>query len=399
MQAPQHITIDAMVIGAGPAGLMAAQMISDAGYSVTVIEAKPSLARKFLMAGKSGLNLTKDEATATLLNQYGEAAVFLRPMITDFDARAVQNWSRSLGQDVFTGSSGRVFPTSMKGSPLLRAWLLKLEDAGVNLKRRWRWIALEQRQFVFETPDGLRRVTPKVAVLALGGGSWRRLGSDGEWSRLLAQAGVEIVPFSPANVGLKADWSAHMQPHFGAPIKNIQLRAGSYHTRGEFVISGKGLEGSGIYSMSKPVRQGETLLLDFFPDFSLDELQHKLQQPRGKASTSNYLRKTLGLTGSRLALLLEFIKPLTIDTGLAAQLKSCPIKHAGFRNIDEAISTAGGISLHAVDDTLALNALPGVYCAGEMLDWEAPTGGYLLTACLATGRWAGLAASTQLTRL
>ncbi len=396
MQAPQHSSTDALIIGAGPAGLMAAQMISDAGHRVMVIEAKPSLARKFLMAGKSGLNLTKDEATSTLLSHYGEAAEFLRPIITDFDAKAVQNWSRSLGQEVFTGSSGRVFPCSMKGSPLLRAWIRQLENANVILKRRWRWTALEQQHFLFETPDGLHRVTPGVTVLALGGASWRRLGSDGQWSGLLAETGVEIVPFSPANVGLRADWSEHMQPHFGAPVKNIQLQAGSYRTRGDFVISRKGLEGSGIYSMSKPIRQGATLLLDFFPDLSLDELRAKLKRPRGKASRSNYLRKTLGLTGSRLALLQEFIKPLTIDAGLASQLKSCPVRHEGFRDIDEAISTAGGVSLQAVDDTLALKALPDVYCAGEMLDWEAPTGGYLLTACLATGRWAGLAASAKL---
>lgn len=398
MQASRHTSINALVIGAGPAGLMAAQMISEAGHQVMVVEAKPSLARKFLMAGKSGLNLTTDETTDTLLNHYGEAAEFLRPMIHDFDASAVQKWSRALGQDVFTGSSGRVFPVSMKGSPLLRAWLVKLENSGVVLKRRWRWTALEQRQFLFETPDGLHRVTPEVTVLALGGASWRRLGSDGEWTGRLAEAGVEIVAFSPANVGLKADWSHYMRPHFGAPVKNIQLLAGSYQTRGEFVISSRGLEGSGIYSMSKPIRQGATLLLDFFPDLDLDELRQKLQQPRGKASTSNYLRKTLGLTGSRLALLQEFIRPLTIDAGLASLLKSCPVRHAGFRDIDEAISTAGGVSLRAVDDRLALKALPDVYCAGEMLDWEAPTGGYLLTACLATGRWAGLAASAQLAR-
>ena len=398
MQAPQHSSTDALIIGAGPAGLMAAQMISDAGFRVMVVEAKSSLARKFLMAGKSGLNLTKNESTSTLLGHYGEAAEFLRPMISDFDAKAVQNWSRSLGQEVFTGSSGRVFPCAMKGSPLLRAWILKLETANVTLKTKWRWAALEQQQFLFKTPDGLHRVTPGVTVLALGGASWRRLGSDGEWSGLLAGTGVEMVPFSPANVGLRADWSEHMQSHFGAPVKNIQLQAGSYRTRGDFVISRKGLEGSGIYSMSKPIRQGAPLLLDFFPDLSVDELRAKLTRPRGKASRSNYLRKTLGLTGSRLALVQEFIQPLTIDAGLASKLKSCPVRHEGFRDIDEAISTAGGVSLLAVDDTLALKALPDVYCAGEMLDWEAPTGGYLLTACLATGRWAGLAASAKLAR-
>lgn len=398
MQAAQYSTTGALIIGAGPAGLMAAQMISDAGFPVMVAEAKSSLARKFLMAGKSGLNLTKNEPASALLSHYAEAEDFLRPMINDFDGEAVQSWSRSLGQEVFTGSSGRVFPCAMKGSPLLRAWIRKLETADVTLKRKWRWTGIDQQQFLFETPDGLHRVTPGVTVLALGGASWRRLGSDGEWSGLLAAAGVELLPFSPANVGLRAHWSQHMQAHFGAPVKNIELQAGSYRTRADFVISRKGLEGSGIYSMSRPIRLGAPLLLDFFPDLSLDELRAKLTRPRGKASRSNYLRKTLGLTGSRLALVQEFIQPLVIDAGLASILKSCPVRHEGFRDIDEAISTAGGVSLQAVDNTLALKALPDVFCAGEMLDWEAPTGGYLLTACLATGRWAGLAASAKLAR-
>jgi uncharacterized flavoprotein (TIGR03862 family) len=284
----------------------------------------------------------------------------------------------------------------MKASPLLRSWLQSLEKSGVTLKRRWRWTDLQGQQFVFETPDGVQLVTPRVAVLALGGASWRRLGSDGEWARLLLAAGVELAAFSPANVGLRVAWSAHMRAHFGVPVKNTQLQAGSDRTRGEFVIAREGLEGSGVYSMSRSIRQGAGLFIDFFPDIGLEQLQLKLKRPRGKASMSNYLRKTLGLTGSRLALLQEFMRPLRQDTELASHLKSCRIEHSGFRDIDEAISTAGGVSLHAVDDNLMLKAIPNVYCAGEMLDWEAPTGGYLLTACLATGRWAGMAASAQL---
>lgn len=392
----QNELTDAIVIGAGPAGLMAAQTISEAGYAVTLIEAKPSVARKFLMAGKSGLNLTMDEPTSTLLSRYAEAEEFLRPIITDFDAQALRQWSRDMGQEVFTGSSGRVFPVAMKGSPLLRAWLLRLQKSGVTIRKKWRWTALNERQFVFETPEGMQGVSPRVAVLALGGASWRRLGSDGLWTRLLAAANVELVPFSAANVGLDVNWSSHMQPHFGAPVKNTQLMAGSCRTRGEFVITASGLEGSGIYTMSRPIRLGNTLRVDLFPDISHEHLEKKLQQPRGKASMSNYLRKTLGLTGSRLALLQEFVKPLQNDGELASVLKSLTVPHTGFRDIDEAISTAGGVSLLAVDDNLMLKAMPDVYCAGEMLDWEAPTGGYLITACLATGRWAGRAASARL---
>lgn len=396
MQDSQHHTVDALVIGAGPAGLMAAQLISDAGHDVMIAEAKPSPARKFLMAGKSGLNITKDEPCEILLSHYGEAGEFLKPMISEFDARQVQDWSRSLGQEVFTGSSGRVFPTSMKGSPLLRAWLSELESRGVSLKRRWRWCDMDQGCFVFDTPTGLVRILPRVTILALGGASWSRLGSDGKWSELLAAAGVELEPFSPANCGLKVYWSEHMQRHYGAPIKNISLRAGRHETRGDFVISSKGLEGSGIYSMSRPIRENSPLLLDFFPDLDLNQLTRKLQHPRGKASMSNYLRKCLNLTGARLALLQESVRPLPDKAELAPLLKACPIRHHGFRDMDEAISTAGGVSLQAVEESLALKTLPNVFCAGEMLDWDAPTGGYLLTACLATGRWAGKSASAQL---
>lgn len=387
----------ALVIGAGPAGLMAAQQLANAGHTVLVAEAKPSVARKFLMAGKSGLNLTKDEPFETLIQSYDEAADWLRPMISEFDAQAVQDWARGLNQDLFTGSTGRVFPTVMKASPLLRAWLARLSDAGVEIRTRWRWTGWQGDALSFDTPQGAQVVTADVALLAMGGASWARLGSDGAWAGELADKGVEVVPFKPANAGLLVDWSVHMSPHFGAPIKGVALRAGSLHTRGEAVISARGLEGGGVYSICKAVRDGAPLALDLMPDLSLNDVVQRLSRPRGKASLSNHIRKALKLGPTRTALLTEFGRPLpSAPNALAGVIKSLPVLHAGLRPMDEAISTAGGVSRNSVDDGLMLTALPGVFCAGEMLDWEAPTGGYLLTACLATGRWAGRSAATWL---
>lgn len=386
-------TLDALVIGAGPAGLMAAQMLSEAGRQVTVIEAKPSPARKLLMAGKSGLNLSKDEALEPFLAHYAEATDFLRPMISAFGPQAVQAWARDLGQEVFSGSSGRVFPVSMKASPLLRAWLAKLQHAGVTLNKNWRWQGIDGGSFCFDTPQGKTHLKPQVTVLALGGASWQRLGSDGAWASYLAEKGCAITPFAAANAGLQVSWSAHMQKHFGAPVKATQLVAGSLRTRGEFVITDQGLEGSGIYTVSKAVREGYSLYLDLFPDQSEKTLQQKLQRPRAKDSLSNYLRKTIALKGARLALLQEYARPLPEGVALAPLLKRLEIQHSGLSDIDSAISTAGGVALTAVDKNLMLKNIPAVFVAGEMLDWEAPTGGYLITACLATGRWAGLAAA------
>ncbi|NIZ61857.1 aminoacetone oxidase family FAD-binding enzyme [Sedimentitalea sp. CY04] len=384
---------DAVVIGAGPAGLMAAEELARAGHSVLVAEAKPSVARKLLMAGKSGLNLTKDESFDQLIFNYGEAKGWLAPMIQDFDAQAVQDWARGLGVDLFTGSTGRVFPKVMKASPLVRAWLERLSELGVQRRTGWFWRGWNGADLQFDTAEGPQAVTAKVIVLALGGASWARLGSDGTWAPVLAEQGVQLAPFKPANAGLVVEWSDHMASQFGAPIKGVALKAGDLTSRGEAVISERGLEGGGIYSICAAVRDGAPLTLDLLPDLSEAEVARRLSRPRGKASLSNYLRKVLKLDPARIALLQEFGRPLPQDAReLSRVIKVLPVKHAGLRPMDEAISTAGGVTRTALDDGLMLQAMPGVFCAGEMLNWEAPTGGYLLTGCLATGRWAGQAA-------
>ncbi|MEJ2018605.1 MAG: TIGR03862 family flavoprotein, partial [Maritimibacter sp.] len=342
------------------AGLMAAGELARAGLSVVVVEAKSSVGRKLLMAGKSGLNLTKSEpAEAFHAKYHGSCAGLLRRAVGDFGPPAVQAWAAALGQAVFTGSSGRVFPKVMKASPLLRAWLGELAGQG---------------------------------VLALGGASWARLGSDGAWAPWLADQGVEIAEFQPANAGLVVDWSPHMAKQFGQPVKVARLVAGDASIRGEFVISSRGLEGSAIYAVSRGVREGAALSVDLCPDWSLDEVAKRLARPRGKATLAAHLRKSLRLDPARLALLMEFGRPLPEGEALAALIKALPLRHQGLRPMDEAISTAGGITAEALDGYM-LRALPGLFVAGEMLDWEAPTGGYLLTGCLATGREAGRAAA------
>ncbi|MCG6904274.1 MAG: TIGR03862 family flavoprotein [Rhodobacter sp.] len=384
---------DALVIGAGPAGLMAAAQLALPGIGVMVAEAKPSVGRKFLMAGKSGLNLTMDEPQDAFLRHFPAE---LHPMLRAFGPGDVQTWARDLGQEVFTGSSGRVFPKAMKASPLLRAWMGQLAAQGVTVRTRWRWTGWQGDALTFDTVDGPQALTPKVTVLALGGASWARLGSDGAWAPLLAARGVGTSPFLAANAGLRVDWSDHMRRHFGMPVKGAMLRAGKTTSRGEFVISERGLEGGGIYAISRAVRDGADLFVDLLPDRTPDQVAKRLAGPRGKATLANHLRTTLRLGPAQIALLMEFARPLPAGGTLARLIKALPLRHAGPRPLDEAISTAGGVRWDCVDQALMLRDVPGVFVAGEMLDWEAPTGGYLLSGCLATGRWAGLAARGRL---
>lgn len=370
---------------------MAAETLVAAGVQVRVLEAKASPARKFLMAGKSGLNLTKDEPLAVFAARYDSD--WLAPLLADFGPEQVRNWAEGLGASLFTGSTGRVFPVAMKASPLLRAWLALLDAAGVDLRRRWRWTGFDGDTLVFDTPQGSRRICPRATVLALGGASWSRLGSDAAWVPWLTGKGVEIAPFAASNVGLRVAWSPHMATHFGRPVKGIALFADGQSSRGELVISAAGLEGGGIYALSAALRDGAAFTIDLLPDRGAEHLTGALAR-RGKDSLANHLRKALHLSPAKIALLQEWGRPLPADPrALATLLKSLPVRHQGPRLMDEAISTAGGIAHNALTETLELRAVPGVFACGEMLDWDAPTGGYLLTACLATGRHAGAAAA------
>lgn len=379
---------DALVIGAGPAGLMAAEELVKTGAQVVVCEAKPTVARKFLMAGKSGLNVTKDEEWETFVSRYD--CPHLRPILQDFGPHEVQDWCRALGQEVFTGSSGRVFPVPMKASPLLRSWLQRLTTQGVEIRTRWRWTGFDGPALAFDTPTGHQRLTPMVTVLALGGASWSRLGSDGAWVPWLRGKGVELTDWQPANMGFGVDWSPHMAAVFGQPVKGVALIAGPHRERGEFVISAKGLEGGGIYGIYKYLRDAYTLALDLLPDLTAEEITRRLSRMKPGESAANKLRK-LGLDRTRIALVMEFARSEPF-----ARLKHLPIPLQGPRPLDEAISVAGGIAWDALSPDLELKALPGIFAAGEMLDWEAPTGGYLLTAAWATGRWAGQAAARRI---
>lgn len=386
---PDHDVTDAIVIGAGPAGLMAAEQLGKAGLSVTVADAMPSVGRKFLMAGKSGLNITKAEPDKAFLAAYGEQQpTALAAALAQFGPDEVIAWAEGLGQPVFTGSTGRVFPTVMKASPLLRGWLARLVGLGVRIETRWRWDGWRNDALIFETPAGIKEATPQVTVLALGGASWARLGSNGQWAAHLAES---IAPFQPANMGFVVQWSDHMAPYLGSPVKSVALTAGNRTSRGEFIISERGIEGGGVYSVSQAMREGATLTLDLKPDWSLERTRSALNKPRGKASLSNHLRKVLKFTAVQTALLSEFGRPFPDD--LAALIKALPFTHHGPRPMDEAISTAGGLQFEYLTEDLMMRQKPGVFCAGEMLDWEAPTGGYLITGCLATGRLAGSSAA------
>lgn len=386
---------DALVIGGGPAGLMAAEELAHAGHAVTLAEAKPTLARKFLMAGKSGLNLTKDEPRDAFLSHYSHPQI--AAITRAFGPEEVRSFARGLGVELFTGSTGRVFPVEMKASPMLRAWIARLTDLGVTIHTRWRWQGFDGDALIFDTPEGHQSLTPDATVLALGGASWPRLGSDAEWVPWLAAKGVPITPFQPSNMGFAIDWSAHMTDLLGQPVKGAALITPTRRTRGEFVISQRGLEGGGLYELSAELRDGAPLSLDLAPDLSTEDLTLRLAKIPPKQSLTNRLRKGARLDPVKLALALEWGRPLPADPEeLAAKLKALPVPLGPPRPLAEAISSAGGIAWDSLTDALELTILPGLFAAGEMLDWEAPTGGYLLTACLASGRHAGRAAAKRL---
>lgn len=385
----------ALVIGGGPAGLMAAGEIARAGQRVILAEAKPTLARKFLMAGKSGLNLTKDESA----KQYRAAftGAVIAPSVADYGPAEVIDFARALGSEVFTGSSGRVFPREMKASPLLRAWIGKLVSQGVEIHSRWRWTGFSEAGFRFETPEGICDLAPAATVLALGGASWPRLGSDAAWVPWLAAKGVAMAPFRPANMGFQVIWSAHMAPLMGQPVKGVALLTRTRRVRGEFVLSEHGIEGGGIYAVSSELRDGSPLSLDLVPDLSLEDVARRIGRVSVRESQSNRLRKALKLDPVRLALINEWGRPLPAGTeALARRIKALPVPLGEPRPIAEAISSAGGVRAEAVTEDLELKALPGVFVAGEMLDWEAPTGGYLISGCLASGLRAGRAARARM---
>ena len=397
-QAQSQNVFDLLVVGAGPAGLMAAEQAARAGMRVAIAEAMPSPARKFLMAGTSGLNLTKAEEPNTFLQHFDTIAP-LKPILAQFGPAEVIGFAQGLGQEVFTGSTGRVFPTRMKASPLLRAWLARLDALGVVLLRRHRWIGplTTDAPHLLATPKGQVAVTAGALILALGGASWARLGSDGAWQTPVAAAGVPIVPIQASNVGLQRAWSDHMRPFSGQPVKNIELTVADQQSRGEFVITQSGVEGGAIYALGRMLRQTPLARIDLAPQLSIHALRDMISNRKPKDSLSNFLRKSVKLDATKRALLFELTRPMPRDTdGLIAAIKAAPLQVSGPRPIDEAISTAGGLSWDALTPELMLRDFPGVFCAGEMLDWDAPTGGYLITACLATGRWAGRAAADYL---
>lgn len=401
----------AAVIGGGPAGLMAAEMLAAAGVQVDVYERMPSVGRKFLMAGKGGLNLTHSEEGGLFLSRYGSRSGQLRTMIEAFGPDALREWARALGVETFVGTSGRVFPAGMKAAPLLRAWLHRLRGAGVKFHVRHRWLGwAEDGRLRFETTQGEKAQAAGAVVLALGGGSWARLGSDGAWAAVLRQCGVPVAPLRAANCGFDIGWSEHFRKKFsGQPLKSVVASfadsSGRIHRRqGECIVTETGLEGGFVYALSALVRDeidangGAVLHLDLLPGRDLPRVEQDIAHPRGSRSLSSHLQGRLGLKGVKANLLREVLRGRDLENAalMARSLKSLPLRLVATRPIDEAISTAGGVMFDGVDAQLMLQSRPGVFCAGEMLDWEAPTGGYLLTACLASGRFAGSGALSWL---
>lgn len=381
MIAPSHTIA---IIGAGPAGLFAAEILSAAGCAVTIFDRKPSAARKFLMAGRGGLNITHSEDLDIFLTRYGAAQEFMTPLIRAFTPTDMRTWCAGLGQETFVGTSGRVFPTAMKSSPLLRAWLGRLATQGVRIEYNRTWTGWDHHGAL--TFDDGKTIHPDATLLALGGASWPGLGSDGTWAHILRAKNIPMTPFAPSNGGFAVNWSDYMrEKHAGTPLKNIRLRHGDNNVHGEIMITQSGIEGGAVYALSASIRNAiardgaTSVFIDLHPHLSDGDIAKKLAAPRGRQSTSTFLRKTLNLSPLGIALLHESGADIT-----AATIKSCPLTLIAPMGIDRAISSAGGIALSAINDAMLIQSLPGVFAAGEMLDWEAPTGGYLLQGCFAT---------------
>ncbi len=398
------------IVGGGPAGLMAAEVAVQGGAQVDLYDAMPSVGRKFLLAGKGGLNLTHGEPLDRFLTRYGRRSAMLAPWLRSFGPDGVRTWAHGLGVSTFVGSSNRVFPTDMKAAPLLRAWLQRLRSAGVRLHMRHRCVSVSPLRFA--TPEGELAVDADAVVLAFGGASWPRLGSDGAWAPWLEALGAEVAPLRPSNCGFDVGWSQHLRErHAGEALKSVRLSfvaddGARFEQTGECVVTETGLEGSLVYAASAMLRDevdrsGSALLqLDLLPARTLEWVVQELAHPRGPRSLSTHLKSRLGLHGAKAALLHELVPraDMAVPEKLGAAIKSLPVRLVRARPVAEAISTAGGVRFESLDDALMLRQAPGVFCAGEMLDWEAPTGGYLLTACLATGRVAGAGALAWLAR-
>jgi len=377
-----------LIVGGGPAGLMAADFAGRSGVKVTLVDSMPTFGRKFLMAGKSGLNLTMNEDDVTFQTRIIQNNTTIEKALEEFGPIEVIEWANSLGIKTFVGSTGRVFPTEMKASPLLRNWISRLDELGVSRQNRWKLKSLSNKVATFETPQGLLNESADGIVLALGGASWPKLGSNGDWKSLFDPA--EVESFQASNCSFVVKWSMKMSKYFGQPLKSIKLSAGSQSSRGEIIISQKGIEGGGIYSLSAQLKKGEDLILDLLPDWDNGKILKLLTMPWGKSSSSNVLRKRLKLEPVKQAILREFAMDVFKEPALLTKsIKSLKIPLNGTGPIQTAISTSGGMKMGSIDENFMLRSRPGVFCAGEMLDWDAPTGGYLITTCLATGRMAG----------
>lgn len=390
------------VIGGGPAGLMAAQTLAQGGARVDVYDAMPSVGRKFLLAGRGGMNITHAEPYADFVTRYGAGSAPLRPMLDAFGPQDVRDWVHGLGVDTFVGTSGRVFPTDMKAAPLLRAWLHRLRESGVQFHMRHRWLGWRDDALVLNTPDGELLVQADAVILALGGGSWARLGSDGAWVSLLAARGAAVAPLVPANCGFDVAWSEHFSSrHAGEPLTTVAIISTgadgkAFRKQGQFVVTQGGIEGSLIYALSAALRDqiaadgATTIYLDLLPDLTAQRVADEVARPRGARSMASHLQSRLGIKGVKAGLLRECLskEQYADEDQLAQAIKHLPVRLLRPRPIDEAISSAGGVRWDALEGTM-LKSAPGVFVAGEMVDWEAPTGGYLLTACLAGGQAAG----------